>query len=284
MSPVAPATPVKLRRRLPIAGIPVVIWLSIFFIVLTLVVALVGEALFPISPATQDLYRISAPPSADHWLGTDELGRDVLARLIAGARTAILGPFIVALVGFVVSSLLGIYAGYSGGAIDSIIMRIVDFIIALPGLLIAIVLVSVLGGGYWLAIGVLSLLNVQGDIRIVRGAALKERSLTYIEAARAVGVPKPRIMYGHILPNILALSASTFAIDFAGALVALAGLAFLGLGAEVGTPEWGSMLAEGQALLFSNPAAALAPATAIILLAVSVNLIGDWAYDRYTGR
>lgn len=284
MTLAAPAAPVRLTRRLPILGVPVIVWLSIGFIVLTLLVALVGEWLFPISPVAQDLYRISTPPSADHWLGTDELGRDVLARLIAGSRTAIIGPFIVALIGFVVSSLVGIYAGYSGGAVDNIIMRVVDFIIALPGLLIAIVLVSVLGGGYWLAIAVLSLLNVQGDIRIVRGAALKERSLTYIEAARAVGVPKPRIMYGHILPNILALSASTFAIDFAGALVALAGLAFLGLGAEVGTPEWGSMLAEGQALLFSNPAAALAPAAAIILLAVSVNLIGDWAYDRYTGR
>jgi peptide/nickel transport system permease protein len=278
------ATPVKFTRRLPIFDIPVIIWLSILFIAATLLLALLGEFIVPISPSAQDLYRIAAPPSPEHWLGTDELGRDVLARLVAGARTAVLGPFIVALIGFVVSSLVGIYAGYSGGIVDSIIMRIVDFIIALPGLLIAIVLVSVLGGGYWLAIGVLSLLNVQGDIRIVRGAALKERNLTYIEAARAVGVPKGRIMYGHILPNILALSASTFAIDFAGALVALAGLAFLGLGAEIGTPEWGSMLSEGQALLFSNPAAALAPATAIILLAVSVNLIGDWAYDRYTGR
>lgn len=278
------AAPLKFSRRLPIFDVPVIIWLSILFIVATLLLALGGEFIVPISPTAQDLYRIAAPPSAEHWLGTDELGRDVLARLIAGARTAVLGPFIVALVGFVVSSLVGIYAGYSGGIVDSIIMRIVDFIIALPGLLIAIVLVSVLGGGYWLAIGVLSLLNVQGDIRIVRGAALKERNLTYIEAARAVGVPKGRIMYGHILPNILALSASTFAIDFAGALVALAGLAFLGLGAEIGTPEWGSMLSEGQALLFANPAAALAPATAIILLAVSVNLIGDWAYDRYTGR
>lgn len=278
------ATPVKFTRRLPIFDVPVIIWLSILFIAATLLLALLGEFIVPISPSAQDLYRIAAPPSPEHWLGTDELGRDVLARLVAGARTAVLGPFIVALIGFVVSSLVGIYAGYSGGIIDSIIMRIVDFIIALPGLLIAIVLVSVLGGGYWLAIGVLSLLNVQGDIRIVRGAALKERNLTYIEAARAVGVPKGRIMYGHILPNILALSASTFAIDFAGALVALAGLAFLGLGAEIGTPEWGSMLSEGQALLFSNPAAALAPATAIILLAVSVNLIGDWAYDRYTGR
>lgn len=269
------------RRRWPSA--PVTVWLSFIFIIGVVVLAIFGP-LFTLSPTDQDLYAISAPPGGVHWLGTDELGRDVLARLVEGAKTAIVGPFIVAFVGLVVSSLVGIYAGYMGGLADNVIMRIVDFIVALPGLLIAIVLVSVMGGGYWLAIGVLSLLNVQGDIRIVRGAALKERRLTYVEAARAVGVPPVRIMYWHIFPNLLALLASTFAIDFGGALVALAGLAFLGLGAEVGSPEWGSMLAEGQALLFSNPAAALAPAGAIILLAISVNLIGDWVYDRYTGQ
>lgn len=265
-------------------SIPLGIAIPLLYVLLVLVLTLFGTWLMPFSPSAQDLYRIAVPPTAEHWLGTDDLGRDVLSRLIAGARTAIIGPLVVAMVGFIGSSLIGIYAGYSGGTIDNSIMRFVDFVIAMPSLLIAIVLVSVLGGGYWLAIGVLSFLNLPGDIRIVRGAALKERNLAYIEAARAIGVPKWRIMYYHILPNILALQASNFAINIAGSLVALAGLAFLGLGAELGTPEWGSMLAEGQALLFSNPSASLAPAGAIILLALSVNLIGDWTYDRYTGR
>jgi peptide/nickel transport system permease protein len=281
MSLAAPIADTATRRRRLTA--PVGVWLSAGFVVLVVLLAIVGPFLL-LSPTAQDLYAISKPPGALHWLGTDELGRDVLARLAIGARTAIVGPFLVAFSGFVISSLIGIFAGYTGGVADNIIMRIVDFIVALPGLLIAIVLVSLLGGGYWLAIAVLSLLNVQGDIRIVRGAALKERRLAYVEAARAVGVPPGRIMYLHILPNLLALLASTFAIDFGGALVALAGLAFLGLGAEVGSPEWGSMRAEGQALLFSNPWAALAPAAMIILLAIAVNLIGDWVYDRYTGR
>ena len=276
-----PATVAAIRRRR--RGVPLTVRLSAAFVLLVIVMALVGP-LFTLSPSDQDLYAISALPNATHVFGTDELGRDVLARLVAGARTALLGPLIVAFTGFVIASLVGIYAGYTGGLADNLIMRVVDFIVALPGLLIAIVLVSVLGGGYVLAIAVLSLLNVQGDIRIVRGATLKERRLTYVEAARAVGVPPARIMYWHILPNLLALLASTFAIDFGGALVALAGLAFLGLGAEIGSPEWGSMLAEGQALLFSNPAAALAPAGAIILLAIAVNLIGDWVYDRYSGQ
>lgn len=272
------------RRFLDWRTIPLGVALPLLYVLLVLVLTAFGQWLMPYSPAAQDLYRISAPPTAEHWLGTDDLGRDVLSRLIAGARTAIIGPLVVAVVGFIGSSLIGIYAGYSGGTADNAIMRVVDFVIAMPSLLIAIVLVSVLGGGYWLAIAVLSLLNLPGDIRIVRGAALKERNLAYIEAARAIGVPRWRIMYHHILPNILALQASNFAINVAGSLVALAGLAFLGLGSELGTPEWGSMLADGQALLFSNPAAALAPAGAIILLALSVNLVGDWAYDRYTGR
>lgn len=264
--------------------VPLVIAISFAFIVIVAILALGGEALIPISPSAVDLYAIGGPPSASHIFGTDTLGRDVFARVIAGSQTALIGPFIVAFTGLVISALVGIYAGYTGGLGDSIVMRIVDFVSALPGLLIAIVVVSILGGGYWMAIAVLCVLNVQGDIRIVRGAALKERNLTYIEAARAVGVPRWRIMFGHILPNITALLFSNFAIDFAGALVALAGLAFLGLGAEIGTPEWGTMLADGQLLLFVNPAAAVAPALAIILLTVAVNLIGDWAYDRYAGQ
>ncbi|RYE10556.1 MAG: ABC transporter permease [Hyphomicrobiales bacterium] len=278
------SAPAPRRRLLDWRAIPLGVALPLLYVLLVLVLTVFGNFMMPYSPAAQDLYRISAPPSAEHWFGTDDLGRDVLSRLIAGARTAIVGPLVVALTGFIGSSLIGIYAGYSGGTADNAIMRVVDFVIAMPSLLIAIVLVSVLGGGYWLAIAVLSLLNLPGDIRIVRGAALKERNLAYIEAARAIGVPKWRIMYYHILPNIMALQASNFAINVAGSLVALAGLAFLGLGSELGTPEWGSMLADGQALLFSNPAAALAPAGAIILLALSVNLVGDWAYDRYTGR
>jgi peptide/nickel transport system permease protein len=271
-------------RRTYRLRLPPVILLSALFIVAIVILAIGGETLVPISPSAVDLYAIGGAPSAAHIFGTDTLGRDVFARVIAGSQTALIGPFIVAFSGLVISALVGIYAGYTGGLGDSIVMRIVDFVSALPGLLIAIVVVSILGGGYWMAIAVLCVLNVQGDIRIVRGAALKERNLTYIEAARAVGVPRWRIMFGHILPNITALLFSNFAIDFAGALVALAGLAFLGLGAEIGTPEWGTMLADSQLLLFVNPAAALAPALAIILLTVAVNLIGDWAYDRYAGQ
>jgi peptide/nickel transport system permease protein len=212
------------------------------------------------------------------------LGRDVFARIIAGSRSAVVGPLIIAASGLIVSSVLGVGAAYLGGAVDNVTLRFVDFMLALPGLLIAIVIVSLGGGGYWMAILVLSILNVQGDIRIVRGAALDQKSLPYIEAARTLGIPRSRIMFMHILPNISAILVADFALDFALALVALSGLAFLGLGAQPGTPEWGTMLSDNEAILFSNPLGSLAPGAAIVLLAVSVNLIGDWIFDRYAGR
>jgi peptide/nickel transport system permease protein len=267
------------KRHLPAST-----FLAVVFILVVLVSAIFGPLFMPYSPLAQDLYAIGSAPSPHHLLGTDFLGRDMLSRIIGGAPTALVGPLVIAVSGLIISALLGIFAGYSGGSADSVIMRIVDFTFALPGLLIAIVVVAILGGGYWMAIVVLSFLNVQGDIRIVRSSALRERNLAYIEAARVVGVPRWRIMYGHILPNISPILVSNFAIDFSGALVALSGLAFLGLGAQVDTPEWGQLLADGQQLLFVNPAAALVPALLIILLAVSMNLIGDWLYERYSSR
>jgi peptide/nickel transport system permease protein len=267
------------KRSLPISSL-----VALVYLLAVVVSAVLGSLFMPHPPMQQDLYAIGALPSPQHLFGTDVLGRDVLSRLMAGSPAALSGPLAVAISGLVISALVGIYAGYSGGAVDSTIMRIVDFMFALPGLLIAIVVVSTLGGGYWTAIAVLSFLNVQGDIRIVRSSALRERNFAYIESARVVGVPRWRIMYRHILPNISPILVSNFAIDFSGALVAISGLAFLGLGAELGTPEWGSELAQGQQLLFSNPAAALAPAALIVALAVSVNLVGDWLYEKYAAR
>jgi peptide/nickel transport system permease protein len=261
-------------RRLP--SVFTVVSLSI--VVAVVVLAVFGRFIEPHAPATQDLFHTAAGPSSAHWLGTDALGRDILSRLIAGAGAAITGPLVVALTGLVAASALGILSGYMGGVIDLVIQRFVDFMFALPGLLIAIVIVTIVQGGYWVAVLVLAVLNVQGDIRLVRGATLAQRSLPYVEAERVCGLPAWSIMYRHIGRNILPILLADLAVDFGSALVALAGLAFLGLGAQPGTPDWGLML--GQTVLFENPYAALAPGLAIVLLAMSVNLIGDWVYDR----
>ena len=273
-TPAPGARPKRLRPPISVA-------LCMVFFVLVLLVSLFGRHLAG-SATAQSLREVSKPPSSAHWLGTDGLGRDIVARILAGTNTALLGPMLIAASGLIISSLLGIAAGYLGGLTDTIIMRWVDFMLALPGLLVAIVVVSVLGGGYAMAILLLSIFNVQGDIRIVRGSTLEQKPLPYIEALRSLGITRRRIMFRHIFPNVAPILVANFAIDFALALVALAGLSFLGLGSEPGTPEWGAMLAENQAILFVNPTASLAPGLVIVLLAVSVNLVGDWLYDRYS--
>lgn len=285
MTDIAIAQVLPTRRRRVKAPSPIIA-LALLVIVTVIVLALFGQWLEPHPPQFQALLDVNQPPNHHHWLGTDALGRDITSRVIAGAKTALLGPLVVAATGAVLSSLLGIASGYFGGAIDMVIQRYVDFMFALPGLLIAIVVVGVVGGGYWLAVAVLSLLNFSGDVRIVRGAVIEQRPLPYVEAARTLGVPRRRIMYVHILRNIVAILFANAALDFALALVALAGLAFLGLGSALGSPEWGRMLAENKDILFTNPAAALAPGVAIVLVATSVTLIGDWIYDRfaYSGR
>lgn len=254
---------------------------AFIFVIIILVVGFFGK---PVATgfAGQNLSIVSQPPSAGHWLGTDRFGRDIIARLIIGTSTALLGPFLIAASGLVISALLGITAAYRGGWADTVIMRGVDFMIALPGLLVSIVVVSVLGGGYGIAIVVLSIFNVQGDIRIIRGAALEQKPLPYVESLKSLGFSKSRIMFRHIFPNVAPLLVADFAIDFSLALVALAGLSFLGLGAEPGTAEWGAMLAENQSIIFTNAAATLGPGFSIVFLAVAVNLIGDWLYDRYS--
>jgi peptide/nickel transport system permease protein len=222
----------------------------------------------------------ASPPGGEFWAGTDELGRDVLSRTIVGARTALIGSVVVAVGAFVVATLLGLLAGYLGGAVDTAIMRWADFMFALPGILVAIVIVGVVGGGFWTAVVVLVALATAPDTRIVRSAVLEQRPLPYIEAARTLGISRFRIMVFHLLPNILPIIAAYVVLDFAFALVSLAALSFLGLGVQPGTADWGRMLFENKSILFTNAAAMLLPAAMIVATASSMNVIGDWLSER----
>ncbi|MFO1057982.1 MAG: ABC transporter permease [Dongiaceae bacterium] len=274
--------PLEIGRPAAGARPPLLVGLALLVIGLVVACAILGEAIAPDSPFTQRLAVGDKPPSAAFPAGTDLLGRDVLSRVIVGARTALVGPLVVAAGAFAIATLLGLLSGYLGGLVDNAVMRWVDFMFALPGPLVAIVVVGVLGGGYWTAVLVLVILFTAPDTRIVRSAVLEQRPLPYIDAARALGVPKARILFLHILPNVLPLILAYVLLDFAFALVNLAGLSFLGLGVEPGTPDWGRMLFENRNILFSNPVALLLPAGLIILTAVSMNLIGDWLFERLT--
>ena len=279
MSLATPMGAVEVRpgRRWP----PFLVMAAFAIVGIVVVAALLGPALAPYDPMVQRLDFSSIPPSDEFIAGTDILGRDVFSRVIYGAWTALVGPIIIAAGAFTIATVLGLLAGYLGGVVDTAIMRWVDFMFALPGTLIVIVVVGVIGGGYWTAVAVLVLFFTAPDTRIVRSAVLEQRPLPYIDAARTLGISKTRILFVHILPNVLPIILAYVAIDFAFALINLASLSFLGLGVEAGTPDWGRMLSENRNLLLANPTALLLPATIIILTAVSMNLIGDWLFERF---
>ncbi len=256
-----------------------------FAIALAVVVcAIFGAWIAPHDPTAQDLLTGLQPPGGDHTLGTDDLGRDILSRTIVGARTALIGPLIIAIGAMLIGNVLGLVAGYRGGLTDSIISRAVDFVYAMPALLVAIVVVGVLGGGYYLAVGLLVILFSPVDTRIVRGATLDQRSRPYVEAARVLGLSSGRIMFRHIWPNVLPLALANAFLTFAFSLVSLSALSFLGLGVGPGAADWGRMLSDSREFLFDNAAAALAPGVALVAMAASVNVIGDWIFEWLSDR
>jgi peptide/nickel transport system permease protein len=275
-TPLPADSPVSARRARPS---PIVVAACVVVGVVT-VCAIGGGAIAPHDPSAQNLLVTLTKPSWSHPFGTDDLGRDIFSRTIAGARTAVIGPLIIALGAMLIGNVFGLLAGYHGGLVDSTIMRIADFLFALPALLVAIVVVGVLGGGYYRAVILLVLLFCPLDARLVRAATLEQRSRAYVEAARTLGLSRRRIIFRHIWPNVLPVAIANATLAFAYALVSLSALSFLGIGVGPGTADWGRMLSDSRTLLFQNPATALAPGIALVITAASVNVIGDWLYER----
>lgn len=277
------AEPSARRRRRP-GRPPLLVLLALVVLAVVLVWALLGAAIAPHEPDAQDLVGGLQSPSASHLLGTDDSGRDILSRLIAGARSAVVGPALIVVGSALLGTVLGLTAGYRGGWRDATLMRLTDFLYALPALLVAIVLVGVLGGGYLIAVAILIVFIAPADVRLVRGATLAQRGLPYVDAARTLGLSRRRIMYRHVWPNILPLIVANSFLNFAYALVTMAALSFLGLGVAPGAADWGRMLSDNLALIEDNPLAALAPGIALVLTAVAMNLIGDWSYEKLAER
>jgi len=239
-----------------------------------------GSLISPMSPEQQDLLLGATPPSAEHLLGTDDLGRDVLSRLIVGARSAIIGPIAIAIGALLLGSTIGLIAGFRGGRIGGLLMRTVDLIYALPAFLVAIVLAGVIGGGYWFAVGLLVVLFCPFDARIVRGATLQQRRMPYVQATRLLGMSQSAVLLKEIWPNVRPLELANAFLNFAFGLVYLASLAFLGIGVPPGVPDWGRMVSEGLGYIELNPWGVLAPGLAIVLVAASVTLLGDRLEER----
>lgn len=238
----------------------------------------------PWPPAEVDVMARLQGPSATHWLGTDSLGRDVASQLLVGAQTSILvGVFAVA-IGLAAGSALGLLAAARGGWVDDVLMRLSDFGFAFPALLSAILLGAIYGPGLLTGVVAIGLFNIPVFARTTRAAALQVWSRDYVLAARAAGFGPGRITLDHVLPNIASVLIVQATVQFSTAILAEAGLSYLGLGAQPPMPSWGRMLAEAQAQIFQAPALAVYPGAAIALAVLGLNLLGDGLRDLLDPR
>src|SRR5438128_2118726 len=241
--------------------------------------AIVGPALTPFDPAAQDLALRLTGPSRLHPFGLDELGRDILARALAGARISFLVGLTVVSVSAAVGTLLGAIAGYFGGMVDDVISRVIDTLLAFPGLLLAIALVAVLGPSLGNVLFALTIIGWVGYARLVRGQVLRAREFEYVQAARALGAGTARILWRHVIPSAMPAVVVQATLGMAGAIIGEAALSFLGLGVQPPTPSWGTMLNGGRAHILDAPHLTLFPGLAIALLVLGFNFVGDGLRD-----
>jgi peptide/nickel transport system permease protein len=250
-------------------------------IVLTAIVAAVfGPLLSPFDPAAQELALRLEGPTGAHWFGLDELGRDILARVLAGARISLLVGLVVVGVSATVGIALGSIAGYFGGRIDEAISRLIDILLAFPGLLLAIAMVAVLGPSLTNVVLALALIGWVGYARLVRGQVLRARELEFVQAARALGATTSRILLRHVIPTTLPAVTVQATLGMGGAILAEAALSFLGLGVQPPTPSWGTMLNYGRGHLLDAPHLTVFPGIAIAVLVLGFNFLGDGLRDR----
>lgn len=252
-------------------------YLILFFIM----VAIFGPFLTEHDPVRVDYSLKLLSPSSEHWFGTDHNGRDVFTRIIHGMSITLYIGFLSVILGILVGVPIGIFAGYYGKMVDTLIMRFIDVLLAFPGILLAIALVSVLGGSINNVILAVGVFSVPGFARIVRGSTLAVKKLEYIDAVRALGASDFRIIFLHILPNIISPIIVQATIRIAIAILIASGLSFLGLGAQPPTPEWGAMLSQGRSYMFDHPHVALFPGLAIVTVVLAFNLFGDGLRDAF---
>ena len=245
-----------------------------------LLTAIFAPLIAPSNPRAQNLDALNhgspVGPNSEHWFGVDTLGRDEFSRIVYGARYSLLIGVVSVTVGFFFGSILGAIAGFVGGATDSVIMRITDIWLTIPGFLMAIGIVALLGPGLTQIMIAIGIINVPIFARLLRGTVLAQRENDFVLAARAVGVPRRSILGSHILPNAMSPVIVAGTLALATAIIDAAGLGFLGLGPQdPSTPEWGTMLTNTVRFLQTAPHLAIIPGLAIVVTAISINLIGD---------
>ena len=259
------------RNRLAVAGF----FIIIFFVLL----ALFAPLITPYSYEAQVLDNRLLPPSSEHWLGTDDLGRDLFTRVAYGARLSLQVGFFAVIGALLIGTLLGLVAGYFGRWVDMVISRIFDILLAFPSILLAIAIVAILGASLQNALIAIAIVNVPIFGRLVRSKVMSLREEEFIMAAKAQGMKNGRIIIHHILPNSLAPIIVQSTLGFGTAILDAAGLGFLGLGAQSPLPEWGKMISDSRDFLQSAPWTLIAPGLSIMLVVLGFNLIGDGLRD-----
>ena len=249
-----------------------------------LVMAAFAPSLAPHDPTEQRLDRMLSPPGSGHALGTDDLGRDVLSRLIYGARVSLLVGVLSVGISLLIGVSLGLVAGYRGGLVDEVVMRVMDGLLAFPALVLALAITAALGPNLRHAMIAIGIVGIPGFARLVRGQVLSVRAQEFVEAARAAGLGDGRIIVRHIAPSVLAPIIVHASLRVAFAVLAEAGLSFLGLGVQPPTPSWGAMLNAGREYLEMAPWLSVAPGAAIFITTLSFNFLGDGLRDALEPR
>jgi peptide/nickel transport system permease protein len=257
---------------------PATIGAAIVIFIFMLIAAL-APVITPYDPLAQSFLKINQLPSWEHWLGTDQFGRDVLSRMIYGSRNSLLfgliSPFLAAIFG----TILGVTAGYFGGIIDRVISRMIDLLLSFPELLLAILIAAVLGGGFWNIVAVITVAFIPGFARVARAQTLSIKQEPYVEAAIAVGVRTPVIIFRHIVPNIMAPVIALMTLWVASAIRIEASLSFLGIGTQAPNPSWGNIIRDGLNSLFGSPWPIIGAGAAITVVVLAFNLVGDAVRD-----
>jgi ABC-type dipeptide/oligopeptide/nickel transport system permease subunit len=257
---------------------------SVGIVALMTLAAIFAPFLAPYNPDQVDLAAVHSGPSTAHWLGTDALGRDILSRMIFGARTALLGPLLVVVSSTVLGILLGLVAGWRGGWLDAVLGRIFDVVFAFPSLLIAIMAVALFGKGLVAPVIAMSIAYAPFVARLTRSLVASERSRPYVAAYRVQGFGGAWIAVRRVLPNVTPIVGAQSTLNFGYVLAELAGLSFLGLGVQPPTADWGAMINEAQAGLIGGYfLPAIVPAVAVVIVVVAVNVIGEELSDRIGG-
>jgi len=272
----------KRFRRVFLSNWGVSFGLVVLFIMV--IVAITANWLAPYDPFQPGAGKSLAQPSAQHWLGTDILGRDTLSRMLYGSRTALEVGFISVIIGSLAGVTLGIIAGYSNSLVNGIIMRTMDALMCFPMILLALVLVAVLGGGIQNVIIALSVATIPGYARVTCGLTLSIKENDYIMAERSIGPSNARIMFRHILPNAFPPLIVLMTMQLGSLILAEAGLSFLGIGIQPPGAAWGAMVNDGYKYLRNNPVLSFAPGVAIMLVVFAFNMVGDGLRDALDPR